>query len=140
MRVGFTDWRAAAEQLRATHPVFEHLGAREIQGDRWEVWLVVSTSKGQPQRLATEICEGDVLPSLADLWAGAAWCEREASEGYRLSIGATDLLLLVAESERGVLRRQRFLEPRQQPWPGSHEPSGRSRLTPMGRDMRPDKT
>lgn len=126
-------WRTQAEQVHAAHPVFDHLGARQVGADRFEIWLRVCTPHGQALTLRTEIGSAQPLPSLADLWAGAAWCEREASEGYALRVGQTELLLLADESERGVLRRERVLAPRQEPWPGSHEPSGKSRLTPMGR-------
>lgn len=133
MIVAAQQWRAEAEALRATHPVFDHLGARQIEPDRFEVWLVVRTADDQPVQIRTEVSLTQPLPSLVDLWAGAGWCEREASEGYDLQIGQSDLLLLAEESERGIMRRERVLAPRQQPWPGSHEPSGRSRLTPLGR-------
>lgn len=125
-------WQMRAEALHATHPVFDHLGARQSEGDRYEVWVIARTAAGEPTGIATRISADQVLPSLAELWAGAAWCEREASEGYGISVGQTDLLLLVDERDRGVLRRQRLLERRQQPWPGSHEPSGKSRVTPLG--------
>lgn len=126
-------WRADAERLRQTHPVFDHLGARQVGPDAFEIWLVVGTAEGQSTTLRTLISSSDRLPSLADLWAGASWCEREASEGFDLQVGQTALLLLTAEADRGVLRQERHLAPRQQSWPGSHEPSGRSRLTPLGR-------
>lgn len=126
-------WRTDAEQLRRTHPVFDHLGARQVGPDQFEIWLVVSTSEGQSTTARTQIVAAESLPTLADLWAGAAWCEREASEGFDLQIGQTALLLLTSESDRGVLRQDRHLEPRQAPWPGSHEPTGKSRLTPLGR-------
>jgi NADH-quinone oxidoreductase subunit C len=128
-----SDWRSGAEALRTTHPVFDHLGAREVEPGSFEVWLEVRSPQGHAVRQVTRITADEVLPSLADLWAGAAWCEREASEGYDLRVGATALLLLAHVSDRGVLRRERLLPPRQQPWPGSHEPSGRSRMTPLGR-------
>ena len=126
-------WRAGAVGLAPTHPVFDHLGARQLDAETFEVWLVVLTPDGQPARLTTRMAASDQLPTVSDLWAGASWCEREASEGYDLRIGQRELLLLTEESERGVMRRERLLAPRQEPWPGSHEPSGRSRLTPLGR-------
>jgi hypothetical protein len=127
-----SQWRAAAEAAHVTHRFFDHLGARQIDAATFEVWLALRNDAGDIAMIRTQIDQDQELPTLADLWSGAQWCEREASEGYALTIGVTEPLLIDSD-QRGVMRQDRLLSPRQQPWPGSHEPSGKSRLTPMGR-------
>jgi NADH-quinone oxidoreductase subunit C len=125
-------WREEARTAQATYPFFDHLGARQIDERTFEIWLALRDESGQALLLRTQIREDELLPSLADVWAGAQWCEREASEGYNISVGATDSLL-ISDDQRGVMRHEHVLSPRQETWPGSHEPSGKSRLTPLGR-------
>lgn len=133
MNVEHDQWWSRATALQATHSLFDHLGARDLGDHEFEIWLTVRDETNTPFTIRTRITSEQPLPSLRDIWPGAAWCEREASEGYALMVGVTDRLLLSEEEDRGVLRHDRLLPARQQPWPGSHEPSGKSRMTALGR-------
>jgi hypothetical protein len=91
--------------------------------------------------LSTEVVGGDMLPSVAGIWAGAAWHEREAAEMFGLVLeGHPDpRRLLLPESFAGhPLRKDFVLASRVvRPWPGMLEPGqpqapGRRRLTPPG--------
>jgi NADH-quinone oxidoreductase subunit C len=73
--------------------------------------------------------ERPVLASVADLYPGAAWHEREVREMFGIEVeGLTDQrpLLLGPEAPAYPLRKETPLRARvEQTWPGASDPSGR---------------
>lgn len=81
--------------------------------------------------LVTRLPDGDTLPSVTTLWAGAAWHEREIFEMFGITVvGFTDPtghglrpLLLPDGFEGNPLRKSFVLASRAvKPWPGAKEP------------------
>jgi NADH-quinone oxidoreductase subunit C len=90
--------------------------------------------------LRTELGPDDVLPSVAGLWAGAAWHEREAAEmfGIALSDGEPDHLLLPDSFSGHPLRKDFVLASRVvRPWPGRLEPGEDGTSAPSRRRAAP---
>lgn len=88
----------------------------------------------------TTVPPGRALPSLTGLWAGAAWCEREAHEMTGLDVSGFDdgtglglrRLLLPPEVDSPPLRSDAFLEPRATtPWPGLADDGSGTRRRPL---------
>jgi len=109
-----------------------------------EVVLLVGAGDGPPTRQARcRVSRDDArLPSLAPVWAGAAFAEREAGEMFGVAFeGHPDPRpLLLPAGVEAPLRRDAGLGRRAEtPWPGAHEPAeaGRARRRPtraMGSD------
>ena len=77
------------------------------------------------------------VPSLVQVFGGAAWHEREAAEMFGLDFtGHPHLVpLLLPDGFTGhPLRKERVLAARQAPWPGGVDPTGKPsrRLVPPG--------
>jgi NADH-quinone oxidoreductase subunit C len=144
-------WRGAALVARDELgcALFDWLGAEDAgrpgaSGERHAVRLhVVSPERHRGLLLRTELAEGEALPSVASVWAGAAWHEREAAEllGIALADHPGPARLLLPESFSGhPLRKDFVLASRVvRPWPGRLEPGednsaapGRRRLAPPG--------
>lgn len=122
-------YRSEAEANRGLY--FDHLGARELSSGV-EVWLSLRSDNGEMIHISKQFQDDEVIPSVADIWSGAQWCEREAAEAFSLSFDQpTPLLLLADENERGYLRKEVRLEEREQPWPGSFDPAGKT-MKPLG--------
>jgi NADH:ubiquinone oxidoreductase subunit C len=149
VHVTLGQWRRAAaaarDELGAT--MFDWLGAQDAgrpgaSGERHTVLLhVVHPAQRCGVLMSTEVVGGDMLPSVAGIWAGAAWHEREAAEMFGLVLdGHPDpRRLLLPESFAGhPLRKDFVLASRVvRPWPGALEPGkpqapGRRRLAPPG--------
>jgi NADH-quinone oxidoreductase subunit C len=88
--------------------------------------------------LRTEIDGGTPLPSVAHLWAGAAWHEREAVEMFGLELDVPAQHLLLPDSFTGhPLRKDFVLASRVvRPWPGALEP-GEGTASPSRRRTLP---
>jgi NADH:ubiquinone oxidoreductase subunit C len=144
-------WRAAARTAREALgcTLFDWLGAEDAgrpgaSGERHTVSLhVVDPTRHLGLLLRTELAADEALPSVAGVWVGAAWHEREAAE--LLGIALADhpgpaRLLLPASFTGHPLRKDFVLASRVvRPWPGRLEPGedsaaapGRRRLTPPG--------
>jgi NADH-quinone oxidoreductase subunit C len=100
--------------------------------------------------IRTRVAEGRSLPSVTDLWPGAAWHERETFEMFGVPFDGFDdgtglglrPLLLPEGFEGTPLRKSFVLAARvSKPWPGAKEPGesdarpaspGRRRLLPPG--------
>lgn len=122
-------YRQQAEQHRDLH--FDQLGARQLSTG-FQIWLRLRSATGEMVVLSTEVSEGDVVPTVSDLWSGAAWCEREAAEAFGLVFSVeTPALLLADSSQRGYLRKDVKLAAREQYWPGSFDPAGKT-MKPLG--------
>ncbi|MEU5694234.1 NADH-quinone oxidoreductase subunit C [Actinosynnema sp. NPDC020468] len=79
------------------------------------------------------------LPSVADLWAGAAWHEREAAEMFGLALDHPVDRLLLSDSFAGhPLRKDFVLASRVvRPWPGRLEPGEDGTSAPSRRRTAP---
>lgn len=122
-------YRSDAEAAKDFY--FDHLGARQLTSG-FEIWLSLRSPEGQMIRITSTFSEGEKVPSVSDLWAGAAWCEREAAEAFALSFDTeTPLLLMSDEAGRGYLRKENRLAAREAQWPGSFDPAGKV-IKPLG--------
>ncbi|GDY29394.1 NADH-quinone oxidoreductase subunit C [Gandjariella thermophila] len=144
-------WRTAALAARDALgcALFDWLGAEDAgrpgaSGARHAVSLhVVNPDRHLGLLLRTEVAEDEALPSVASVWAGAAWHEREAAEMLGIALAGhpgPERLLLPASFTGHPLRKDFVLASRVvRPWPGRLEPGedsaappGRRRLTPPG--------
>lgn len=122
-------YRQQAEEQSQSY--FDHLGVRQLSSG-FELWLTLRSLTGEMVRIVSAFHEGEVVPSVADLWPGAAWCEREAAEAFAITFDSpTPLLLLLSEEQRGYLRKERALAAREAHWPGSFDPAGKT-IRPLG--------
>lgn len=148
------DWLRAATTARDVLgcALFDHLlvgdaGGPASSGESWDVVLHVVRLPAAGLLLRTRLPVGAALPSLAGVWAGAAWPEREAAEMAGIDVtDHPDLrpLLLAVGAGLHPLRKDTVLVSRAvRPWPGRLEPgeaadgteatgAGRRRATPPG--------
>jgi NADH:ubiquinone oxidoreductase subunit C len=125
--------------------LFDWLGAEDAGrpgavGERHTVLLhVVDPSNRHGLLLRTEVGAGEELPSVAHVWAGAGWHEREAAEMFGIALtGPSPAHLLLSETFAGhPLRKDFVLASRVvRPWPGGLEP-GESTAAPSRRRLAP---
>jgi NADH:ubiquinone oxidoreductase subunit C len=145
--VPLNDWVNAALLARDELgcALFDWLGAEDAGrpgsvGERHTVLLhVVDPSNRNGLLLRTEVGSDEELPSVAHVWAGAAWHEREAAEMFGLALaGPPPAHLLLSETFAGhPLRKDFVLASRVvRPWPGGLEP-GESTAAPSRRRLAP---
>jgi NADH-quinone oxidoreductase subunit C len=144
-----TAWRAAARAARDELGCrqFDWLGVEDAgrpgaSGQRHAVLLhVLDPVTHDGLLLRTEIADGDALPSVADVWAGADWHEREAAEMFGLSLAdrPEPAHLLLPDSFAGhPLRKDFVLVSRVvRPWPGRLEPGEDGTAAPSRRRLAP---
>jgi NADH-quinone oxidoreductase subunit C len=140
-------WLAAVEGLKADgFDYFDWLGCVDEIGrlDCLRVLLVVrNLSQGAESRVLSCLLPRDDprIDTVSDVFAGAAWHEREAAElfGVEFLGGERRRLLLSAEFEATPLRKDEVLAARSGlNWPGAKEPGeadfspDRRRLVPPG--------
>ncbi|WP_418153301.1 NADH-quinone oxidoreductase subunit C [Actinoalloteichus caeruleus] len=151
--VPLTSWPRAAIAARDLLgcALFDWLGAEddgaptEEPGRAHRVTLhVVDPARRLGLLLRTQVVSGGTLPSLHQVWDGAAWHERELAEMFGLDVTglATPPLLLPPSFVGHPLRKDFVLASRAtRPWPGAPEPGestadaatgGRRRGTPPG--------
>jgi NADH-quinone oxidoreductase subunit C len=129
--VAAADWRAAVTALRGSGASwFDLLTAYDELDDGFAVVLRVARPGGDAVLLRTRVPrERPVLASVADLYPGAAWHEREVREMFGIEVeGLTDQrpLLLGAGAPAHPLRKETPLRARvETTWPGATDPSGR---------------
>jgi len=127
---------------------FDWLGAEDagrpgVVGEAHAVLLhVVAPRRRLGLLLRTSVADGAVLPSVADLWAGADWPEREVAEMFGLALSGRDeprRLLLPDSFDGHPLRKDFVLAARAVvPWPGRLEPGqSEARPRPGGTRRRP---
>lgn len=91
--------------------------------------------------LRTELPQGAALPSVAGLWAGAAWHEREAVEMFGVELAGQqvpDRLLLPDSFSGHPLRKDFVLVSRVvRSWPGGMEPGQDDTSSPSRRRAAP---
>ena len=142
--VPVASWHAAARIALADLgcTAFDWLGVEDAgrpgsAGQAHAVLLHVVRPPAEGLLLRTSVGAED-LPSVADLWAGAAWHEREAAEMFGIAVpGVPGHLLLPGTFTGHPLRKDFVLASRVvRPWPGGLEPGesvpSRRRLTPPG--------
>ncbi|GAA3524435.1 hypothetical protein GCM10022234_21380 [Aeromicrobium panaciterrae] len=130
---GYTyfDWLSAVDEHPAGFRLVVHLARLEPLDH-----LLLVTYVGR---------ESPAVASIADLYAGASWHERETHEMFGIDFGAQPLdpLLLPDGFEGHPLRKEFVLASRvAKPWPGAKEPGesdadsthspGRRRIKPPG--------
>ena len=123
--------------------LFDWLGAEDAGrpgsvGERHTVLLhVVDPSNRNGLLLRTEVLAGEELPSVAHVWAGAGWHEREAAEMFGIALAGARHLLLSETFAGHPLRKDFVLASRVvRPWPGGLEP-GESTAAPSRRRLAP---
>lgn len=134
VEVPLAGWRNAAAAAREDLgcPRFDWLGAEDagrsgaVGGAHVVLLHVVHPARRLGLLLRTTVGPDEALPSVADLWAGADWAEREVAEmfGVALAGRAEPRRLLLAESFDGhPLRKDFVLASRAvTAWPGRLEP------------------
>jgi NADH-quinone oxidoreductase subunit C len=139
------DWHTAVANARADgFTFFDWLGAVDEIGraDTFAIVLRLLDLQSTPMRairLHTEVPRDDPrVDSIADLYAGAGWHERESGELFAITFtGGDQRRLLLADDYVGApLRKDAVLAARAGiEWPGVKEPGGapsRRRMVPPG--------
>ncbi|SDS92804.1 NADH-quinone oxidoreductase subunit C [Microlunatus soli] len=137
------DWHGAvAEAEQQGFGYFDWLGAVDQIGrtDTFAVLVrLIDLSPGGAIRLRTEVPRAaPQLTSIADIFAGAGWHERESAELFAITFtGGDDRRLLLPDDYVGApLRKDTVLAARAGvDWPGTKEPGGapsRRRMVPPG--------
>jgi NADH-quinone oxidoreductase subunit C len=141
------DWLAAVEGLKADgFDYFDWLGCVDEIGRRncFRIVLVLRdlTRRAEPKMLSCVLPRDEPrIDSLRNVFAGAAWHEREVAElfGVEFLGGERRRLLLNPEFEGTPLRKDEVLAARTgMDWPGAKEPGesdvspGRRRMVPPG--------
>ncbi len=131
-------WRAAVEAARADgYRFFDWLGVEDLVGRQDALLVVLALRRldrpGDVLLLGTELDRATPrLDSIRDVFAGAAWHEREAAELFGVEFAGGDpARLLLATGFTGTpLRKDEVLAARTgMSWPGAKEP-GESDLHP----------
>lgn len=147
--VALADWTTAAAHARDELgcAFFDWLGVEDAgrpgaSGGAHAVLLhVANPDTREGLALRAEIGADEALPSVAGLWAGAAWHEREAAEMFGIPIlGRPDPeRLLLPDSFAGhPLRKDFVLVSRVvRPWPGRLEPGEDGSSSPSRRRAAP---
>ncbi|SDB80693.1 NADH:ubiquinone oxidoreductase subunit (chain C) [Raineyella antarctica] len=136
------DWVVAAEQARAQGwDRFDWLDATDDIGRADTVTVVcqLRDPAGRQLRLRTGVPRREgVLASLAVVFPGAGWAEREAAEGFAVEFAGGDArrLLLGPDAPEAPLLKDHVLAARAAvPWPGADDPdegARRRRMVPSG--------
>ncbi len=144
--VELADWLAAATDQRSGGcTMFDWLGVEDAgrpgaSGQRHAVFLhVINPDTREGVMLRTEVTNEDALPSVAHLWQGARWHEREAAEMFGITVGDEPEHLLLPDTFEGhPLRKDFVLAARVvRPWPGSLEPGEDNTSAPSRRRTAP---
>jgi NADH-quinone oxidoreductase subunit C len=144
--VELAGWLAAATELhRGGHTMFDWLGVEDAgrpgaAGQRHAVFLhVIDPQTREGVMLRTELGQDDALPSVAPLWKGARWHEREAAEMFGIAVDDEPEHLLLPDSFQGhPLRKDFVLASRVvRPWPGRLEPGEDATSAPSRRRTAP---
>ncbi len=142
-RVDPAGWADAARTARDEgYDRFDWLDATDDIGraDTVSVVCRLQDRTGRAVRLRTSVPRRDgALPSLAAVFPGAGWCERETGEGFAVSFDGGDprRLLLAPDAPDAPLLKDHLLAARVAvPWPGATEPGegarSRRRMVPPG--------
>jgi NADH-quinone oxidoreductase subunit C len=111
---------------------------REPEEPRFEVIVVVrSLEKKQRAILKTRVADGESLPTLIPVWAGADWAEREVYDMFGIKFdGHPDLrrILLYEEFVGYPLRKDYPIDRTQPLMPYRELPGQVTKLPPFGQD------
>jgi NADH-quinone oxidoreductase subunit C len=145
--VDLADWlETATEHHRSGYVMFDWLGVEDAGrpgavGQRHAVFLhVINPQTREGVMLRTEVDEAGELPSVAHLWTGARWHEREAAEMFGITVqdGEPEHLLLPESFQGHPLRKDFVLASRVvRPWPGRLEPGEDNTSAPSRRRTAP---
>ncbi|MBB5954799.1 NADH-quinone oxidoreductase subunit C [Saccharothrix tamanrassetensis] len=117
----------------------EDAGRPGASGLRHAVFLhVIQPDTRLGLLLRTEVGD-EPLPSVAGLWAGAAWHEREAAEMFGIALAEPAAHLLLPETFAGFPLRKDFVLASRvvRPWPGRLEPGEDGTSAPSRRRTAP---
>ena len=122
-----TAWHDAVSALKADgYTYFDWLSAVDEHPDGFRMVLHVLRREPWDHLLLVAYIdrEAAAIASIADVFAGAAWHERETHEMFGITFGvALDPLLLPDGFEGHPLRKEFVLASRvAKPWPGAKEP------------------
>jgi NADH-quinone oxidoreductase subunit C len=141
------EWHdAVAELKRNGYTYFDWLSAVDEHPDGFRLVLHVARVRPLDHLLLVTYLDRDdaTVASIADVYAGAAWHQRETHEMFGIDFGVDlDPLLLPDGFEGHPLRKEFVLASRvAKPWPGAKEPGesdaesthspGRRRIKPPG--------
>jgi len=142
------DWHATLAELKADgYTYFDWLSAVDEQDGFRLVAHLLRPEPWDHLLVATVLADGRPAQSVADVFAGAVWHERETHEMFGLEFGDGEQpapLLLPDGFEGHPLRKDFVLASRVvKPWPGAKEPGesdrdlhgkspGRRRMKPPG--------
>ena len=141
--VQLKDWASAAETLRSDAGMdhFVDLTAvdypeREVEGGaRFDVILLLRSSESNARiQMRTEVKDGEDVPTLCGVWAGANWAEREVYDMFGIKFaGHRDLrrILLYEEFEGFPLRKDYPID-RAQPLVEYRDVDDTLKLPPFG--------
>jgi NADH-quinone oxidoreductase subunit C len=122
------EWYSAARAARDDgHSFFDLLTAVDLEAEGFEVVLRLwDPSRRTGLLLRTRVGrEGSAVPTLTDLFRGAAWHERTTAEMFGIAFAdhETPRLLLSPSFDGHPLRKDFVLAARvAKPWPGTKEP------------------
>jgi NADH-quinone oxidoreductase subunit C len=121
------DWKTSLEQLNADgYTYFDWLSAVDEEDGLRLVAHVLRREPWDHLLVTTFLPAGQAAESLVDVYAGAAWHERETHEMFGLDFGEGEQpepLLLPDGFEGHPLRKDFVLASRVvKPWPGAKEP------------------
>ncbi len=130
-----TSWHEACSAARAAGATyFDFLSATELVDGSGVDWLlhvaVPGTTPIRHHFIATSVRYDESVDSIADVYAGAAWHEREAHEMFGLQftgLAGLQPLLLAEVSLRPLRKSFVFAQREERSWPGAE---GRKR--PLG--------
>ncbi|WP_112274883.1 NADH-quinone oxidoreductase subunit C [Lentzea terrae] len=145
--VDLADWLETATKHHSSgYVMFDWLGVEDAgrpgaSGQRHAVFLhVINPQTREGVMLRTEVDEAGRLPSVAHLWQGARWHEREAAEMFGITVqdGEPEHLLLPESFQGHPLRKDFVLASRVvRPWPGRLEPGEDNTSAPSRRRTAP---
>lgn len=136
-RVGALEWCQRAQEVRDTGASFLDLLAGIDRIDEREIVLrVVDPDSGETRTLVTRVPASDPrVTSLAGIWSGAAWQEREISDLLGIVFeGHPDprpLIVREPSDEPPLLKSTPLAERLSTPWPAAVEAQERKRRRPQ---------
>jgi len=136
-RVDAHDWHKRAREVRADGATFlDLLAGIDRIDDREIVLRVVDPDSGDTRTLVTRVSASDPrVASLAGIWSGAAWQEREISDLLGIVFeGHPDprpLILREPSNEPPLLKSTPLPERLATLWPGAAETQDRKRRRPQ---------
>ena len=140
-RFTFFDWLSAVDRSHDEAAPGDDVVLRVLAFPRYDSVVGSRLTAFRALRLTTRVPAGAALASVTDVYAGAAWHERETHEMFGIGFARhPDLrpLLLPPEFEGHPLRKEFVLASRvAKAWPGAKEPGESEAGTAKRAPMRP---